>query len=124
MCSGLTAQTYEGKLKEVGLVSLSDRRLRADLVQVWKILHAKDKVNESRLFSRMTADGGRETRSTASGLNLKIPRANLEIRRNIFSNRTPRTWNQIPENIKTAPSLENFKCGIDAWIEQNREPIN
>ena len=39
MVLGLKGQTYEEKLKEVGLLSLYDRRVRGDMIQIWKCIH-------------------------------------------------------------------------------------
>ena len=118
MCSGLRSQTYEDKLQEIGLMSLADRRYRADMIQTWKILNNKDRVRESTWFTRLNDARIRHTRLTDSNMNLLIPRANLEIRRNFYSNRIPRLWNNLSENIKNATSLDQFKCTLDAHIKQ------
>jgi hypothetical protein len=118
MCSGLKGSNYTEKLVEVGLTTLADRRVRADMIQVWKIIHGKDRVDEKVWFERLEITSTRETRATASGLNLAIPRTNLEIRRNFFSARVPIPWNNIPTDIKMATSLESFKRQYDEWIIQ------
>ena len=118
MCSSLKGTTYLEKLKEVGLMTLADRRLRADMIQVWKIIHKKDRVNETTWFTRLNTNTNRETRSTVSGMNIQIPRANLEIRRNFFSVRSPKMWNTLPDNIKILETLDAFKSKLDSWINQ------
>ncbi len=45
--TGLKGVTYEDKLKELGILSLVDRRSRADLIQVFKILKGIDDVDSS-----------------------------------------------------------------------------
>ena len=42
MVSGLSSSTYGDKLKELKLLSLSDRRAQLDLVQVYKIINKID----------------------------------------------------------------------------------
>jgi hypothetical protein len=39
MINGLAGKTYEEKLEEIGLDSLSDRRIEADLVHNYRIIH-------------------------------------------------------------------------------------
>ena len=41
---------YSERLKALGLPTLEYRRERADMVEVYKILHDIDKVDKSRLF--------------------------------------------------------------------------
>ena len=42
MVVGLKSSTYEGKLKEINLTSSEERRLRGDMIQVWKYMHDKN----------------------------------------------------------------------------------
>ena len=46
MTSGLKSDNYDDKLKEVGLRTLKQRRLRGDMVQTWKILTGHDNVDD------------------------------------------------------------------------------
>ena len=42
MISGLKGQTYEERLKKVGLLTLEKRRHQADMVQTYKIVTGKE----------------------------------------------------------------------------------
>ena len=42
MVVGLRAKSYEGKLKELNLTTLKERRERGDLIQVWKYVHGQN----------------------------------------------------------------------------------
>ena len=106
MVSGLSSTTYEEKLQELGLTTLEERRHQADMCQTFKILHGIDHVEN--MFVKAEA-GERVTRMAADPLNVKIPRARLEIRRNFFANRAPAAWNKIPMDMKNANSIEKFK---------------
>ena len=44
--------SYSDRLRKLGLPSLEYRRERADVIQVYKILHDIDKVDKSKLFTR------------------------------------------------------------------------
>ena len=105
MVSGLRADTYEGKLLEVGLDSLEERRHQADMLQVYKILHGIDKAN---IFERAAA-ADRTTRAAADPLNVKVPFVRLEVRRNFFTVRAASQWNKIPADLKASTSKESFK---------------
>ena len=58
------------------------------------------------------------TRATAQGTN--ITRSNLEIRRNFFSCRATKVWNALPENVKSASSVESFKYKYDLHFGNTR----
>ena len=70
MISGLNSNDYKDKLKEIKLCSLESRRIRFDMIQVYKILHKIDKVEESTWFTRTGQTHGRVTRQSSDPLNL------------------------------------------------------
>ena len=45
MISGLQSMKYEDRLKELGLQSLEERRIRYDMIQVFKLMHNYDDVD-------------------------------------------------------------------------------
>ena len=90
------------------------------MVQVWKILHGKGKVDEKIWFERLFTHNQRNTRATASEFNLVVPKSNLEVRRQFFSSRVTKVWNDLPENIKIAPSVTSFKSTYDNWKKMQR----
>ena len=106
MISGLRSETYEGKLLELGLTTLEERRHQTDMLQVHKILNGRDKV---LCAFELAAAGGRATRMAADPLNIKIPMARLDIRKHFFTGRTPNLWNAIPADIKQARTTTSFK---------------
>ena len=116
MTSGLKGGSYEDKLKEVGLQSLENRRLRGDMIQTWKILHNHDDVIESTWFTRVNHIANRTTRLSAGIYNIQLKHANLETRRNFFSLRVTNSWNSLPDSMKEAISLNSFKNLYDSFI--------
>lgn len=108
MVSGLRADSYEGRLSELGLTTLEERRHQADMVQTYKIVTSKDRVNSETWFKSVTVTG-RATRSAADPLNLRPQASRLDVRRNFFSQRVIEDWNSIPAQIKQAKSVQSFK---------------
>ena len=49
---------------------------------------------------------------------IEVERANLEVRRNFFTVRAAKVWNQLPEHVKGQNSVNGFKNAYDAWIEK------
>ena len=121
MTSGLSSTLYHEQLKELGMMSLFERRKRGDMIQVWKILHNHDDVDETIWFTRKRSDGVR-TRLADCPFNLDLNTYNREIRQNFFSVRTVNVWNSLPDHIKEAKTLLAFKSLYDRhWTVQSEQ---
>jgi hypothetical protein len=107
------SNTHEEILKEVGLLTLEERRM----VQTFKIVTGKDMVNSDTWFKSVTVTG-RATRSAADPLNLRPQACRLENRRNFFSQRVVDTWNNIPATLKQAVTVKEFKNGYKTTEQQ------
>ena len=113
MTSGLKSDNYEDKLKEVGLSTLKQRRMRGDMIQTWKILHGHDNVDEKTWFVRAAETAARTTRQSDSRFNIVGSRANTDLRKNTFSIRVVNKWNSLPEELKSVSTLVAFKNMFD-----------
>ena len=50
MVSSLESKLYKERLKELGLQSPEDRRVRGDMIQVWKITYNHDNLEKNDFF--------------------------------------------------------------------------
>lgn len=107
MVAGLRATEYEERLKELGLLTLEERRHQADMLMVHKIMHRIGGLEPETWFD-MAADQ-RSTRSNADPLSLKKRYGRLETRNNFFSVRVVDPWNKIPMEMKSLAKSESFK---------------
>ena len=96
MISGLHGESYEEKLKELTLLSLKERRERADMIQTFKILQGLSDVNPGTWFSRI--NHSRVTRNATDPLNLEIQISRTYVRSNFYSVRVPR-FHQTSRNL-------------------------
>ena len=76
------------------------------MAQMYKITRGVDKTVP--LFEQVTG-GTHHTRAAADPLNVKIPFARLDVRKNFFTVRATAPWNRIPNSIKTAKTVSQFK---------------
>ena len=100
--------TYQERLRKLGLPTLEYRSERADMIQTYKILHGIDKIDMDKLFTPALY---RATRGHSYKLQEK--RSRLNVRANTFSNRVVDTWNNLPENVVNAPSVNAFKSRLN-----------
>ena len=115
MVSGLKERSYEGRLAEVGLTTLTARRKRGDVIEVWKFLHGETYVDYSTLFTLASDGAVHNTRQASTdSMNLKRKPWNLELRRHFFSVRVVSDWNSLPAAVQNSPSLDAFKRKYDS----------
>ncbi len=110
LVSNINHLPYNERLKTLGIPSLEYRRQRADMIQVYKIIEGIDKVEENHFFTRATY-------ITTRGHSRKLfkKRARLNMRANSFSNRIVENWNNLSDDVVTAPSVNAFKSRLNKW---------
>ena len=100
---------YEDRLKELGLYTLADRRTRADMIAVYKIMHGYTDIRQETLFQ---IDNRRRTRG--HNFKLVVPKAcKTEVRRNVFSQRIVVPWNKLDYSIVNSLNPKDFKRNYD-----------
>jgi hypothetical protein len=120
MVSGLGDKGYIERLKELNMTTLEARREEIDMTETYKILNGHSNVDWRRWFTKnIAAAGGRETRAAAEPNSLKRPPARLELRRNFFSNRVIKKWNNLPSEVKSANSVKQFKMAYRLFMDNN-----
>ena len=121
MISGLSGGSYEEKLAEIGLTTLEQRRLRGDMIQTWKIIHRADNVEKSTWF-QMSAEGEavHRTRLTEDKTKIVKPKVKYKLRENYYSVRVVEKWNQLPQKVREAKTINSFKNMYDEWLENRR----
>ena len=119
MIPGLRGR-YEDKLRELGMTTLQRRRERGDMIQTWRIMNGKDRVDPSKWFrlqEDQTREGATSTRRHQGyQALLPMPPARLEVRRNFFSNRVVDQYNSLPDSVKRASSVNGFKARLDEFL--------
>ena len=108
--------TYPERLQQLGLTTLEARRTRGDAIEVFKHVRGFLDVETDALF-RTAITEQPKTRHQRSFMPLKVPRANLDLRKNFFSLRGARLWNGLPSTIRKSGTVNKFKNAYDAYMD-------
>jgi ribonuclease P/MRP protein subunit RPP40 len=102
--------SYEERLLRAGLITLEKRRVRGDLIQVFKIVRGFDKLNFNNFFEYSKV-------SNVRGHSFKFVknRSRLDIRKNYFSQRVVNAWNKLPQHVVESVSINAFKNSLDKF---------
>ena len=109
LVSGYKRLPYDERLRRLGLTTLTQRRLRGDLIEAYKIITGKENINSNQFFTPYT--GIYNIRGHCH--KLETTRSRLELRRNFFSQRVVRHWNNLPDNVVNASTVNTFKNRLD-----------
>ena len=120
MVSGLNGRTYRDKLDELGLLTLENRRLQLDLVQVYKIIHNLDNVQCDTWFNLVGDNPVTNTRQNSNPVNIKMRRVKLDVFRHFFSNRVVEHWNALPDEMKNKKKIQTFKRDLKKLLSQKQ----
>jgi hypothetical protein len=96
----------------MNLTNLVDRRLRGDLIQMYRAINNIDKISWHHEPERK----GITTRGHDQNLRREIVHHSLQ-RHNFFTNRAVEAWNQLDENAVNAKSMNEFKNKLKLFNE-------
>ena len=117
-CEGME---YEERLRCLKLTTLETRRIRADLIEVYKIVYGTEGLREDEFFVRRrggasnSINGTRTLRGNVCKLYKKGFK--LDIAKYSFGNRVVNLWNKLPDSvILGGGGLDAFKGRLDRFL--------
>ena len=112
--------TYKERLIKLKLPTLAYRRLRGDMIEVYKLTQGKYDPDVSDLLCKqedVVPEAAGRTRGHSQKLYKRKHR--LEVRKHNFTFRVVDPWNSLPESVVSAPSLASFERRLDKfWSRQ------
>ena len=102
----LSHLTYEQRLRRLNLDTLYYRRIRADIIQIFRIVKGIDNITLSNaIIPNNRRSRGHEYKLT------KI-RCNKRLKSNAFPHRVLDIWNNLPQEVVKSNSMNSFKNAI------------
>ena len=114
-CTGLE---YDERLRKLDLPCLLYRKLRGDMIEVYKMTQGKYDSNIKPPITLKDDMNLRQTRGNS--MMLYKAKCNKSIRRNFFRNRVINFWNDLPEKVVQAPSVKAFENRLDKYWNKYR----
>ena len=103
--------SYNDQLVKLNMLSLYARRIRFQLISVFKMYKNITNVDFNDFFTLLT---NKRTRGHSATLQLK--HANNNYRLNFFTVSTIDLWNKLPQTLIDESSLAKFKIGLNAFL--------
>ncbi|MDZ1603208.1 reverse transcriptase family protein, partial [Klebsiella pneumoniae] len=115
MLPGMENRSYEERLSVLGLFSLERRRMRGDLIEVYKMIRGIDRVDSQRLFPQVE-------QSVTRGHKFKVKggRYRGDVRGRFFTQRVVGAWNALPGEVVGSETLGTFKRLLDRYMDKGR----
>jgi ribonuclease P/MRP protein subunit RPP40 len=110
MIEGFRDLSYEERLERTGLISLEKRRVRGDLIQVFKFIKGFVKIDYRKFFEISTVG-----KTRGHSLKLVKRHCNGEQRKQFYSQRVVNSWNGLSQYVVDADSVNCFKNRLDKY---------
>ena len=133
MISNKRGASYEERLGNIGLTTLTERRARGDMIQVFRTMKGFNKVEKQEWFTLRDPATARATRSTVS-ISEDGPEqrqqvifkshVRLEARKHFFTEQVAQELNALPDSVRNQKSVKAFKNQFDGWMKKNGHDKN
>jgi hypothetical protein len=100
--------SYSERLTKAQLCTLELRRLRADLLLCYKILHKAVVIHTTDCFFELDVN----SRTRGNSWKLKLSAARLNSRLQFYTHRTGKVWNSLSDNTVNSESILSFKKNL------------
>ena len=111
MIRGMENMHYEDRLRLLNMYSLKYRRLRGDLIEVFKFVHGQHLGYLKGMF-----EFNEENRTRCHDHKLTVKLSSTRLRQSFFSRRVVGHWNNLPCNVVSASTLDSFKARLDKYF--------
>ena len=106
--------SYKDRLRYLQLPTLKYRRLRGDMIEVYKIING---LYDNRVVPSLPLNVNSRTRGNT--FKLRFERPKYDLRKYSFTVRIVKLWNSLPDSLVKQESLFAFEKGLDnLWKDE------
>ena len=116
MITDLGSLSYDERLKSLGMESLENRRRRGDVIQCYKTMKWHGDIDPNTWFEFVQDRHDMNTR-THEANNIVPEKCNLNVRKHFYTNRVANIWNELPQDVRNAPTTNSFKNHYDRFTQ-------
>ena len=110
LVDGMKSMDYAQRLEKLDLPTLLHRRERGDMIQVWKHFNSYDQSTLSSSFIHCP----RTNRKHRHQITWNRPNDGINgIQANSFYYRISKSWNNLPQKVVEAKTIDGFESGLD-----------
>ena len=103
---------YETRLHSLNFQTLEMRRIRGDLIEVFKIMDGFERLHWKLLFTPAVYEGTR-----GHSMNLQKETVRLNVRKHFFIQRVINYWNALLQSTVSANSINGFKDQLKIHLQ-------
>ena len=104
---------YHQRIQDLDLINLVQRRLRGQLIEVFKYLNRFTTASERGLFDYDLND-----RTRNNGAKRIVKYFNTSVAQHFYPIKITTTWNALPNEVVSSRTVNSFKNSLDKhWVE-------
>ena len=103
--------SYNHRIQDLDLISLVQRRLLGQLIEVFKYMNRFTKASARGLFDYDLND-----RTRNNGAKLIVKHFNTSVAHHFYPIKTTTTWNSLPNEVVTSRTVNSFKNSLDKQL--------
>ena len=107
---GMYDLSYEERLQALKLPSLCYRRVRGDMIEVFKITH---NFYDSQVTNSLFQFADTNTVTRSNGFKITKVTTNTSAYQHFFTNRVVNCWNSLPSHVVSVDTVNAFKNSLD-----------
>ena len=117
MIPGIGHLDYPNRLRRLKLPTLAYRRLRGDMITVFKLTSNEEFSFDNTLPELLTRSF---TNLRGHNKKLFLPKFSKDIRKYSFNCRTVQNWNNLPYEVVNAKTIKEFEIRLDKFWENQQ----